>query len=441
MSNPQDNTASILQKNKKVLIASLTGSAIEWFDYFLYGTAAALVFNKIFFPMVDPVIGLILSWLSFSLTFFIRPIGGVIFAHIGDRIGRKKTLVLTLSLMGSATVAIGLLPTYEMVGLWAPALLITLRIIQGMGIGGEWGGALLLAYEYAPEKRKGFFGSIPQAGVTIGMLMATFIVSLMTLFDEAQFLAWGWRIPFLLSSVLVFLGLWIRKDIDETPAFKQVKKSGQVAKAPLRDTLKHHWREVLIAAGLKVVETAPFYIFSTFVVSYATTTLSYQKSQALESVTLGALVATVMIPLMGLLSDKVGRQKMYTLSVVLLGLFIVPWFLLLDTGTGWGIMLATIVAFGILWAPVTAVLGTLCSEIFSANVRYTGITLGYQLGAALAGGTAPLIATGLLAKYDGGWRPVAIYLGITVAISLLAIFCASRMKSALGTAPSRAESA
>ena len=276
--------------------------------------------------------------------------------------------------------------------------------------------------------------------MTIGMLMATFIVSLMTLFDEAQFLAWGWGIPFLLSSVLVFLGLWIRKDIDETPAFKQVKKSGLVAKAPLRDTLKHHWREVLIAAGLKVVETAPFYIFSTFVVSYATT-LSYQKSQALESVTLGALVATVMIPLMGLLSDKVGRQKMYTLSVVLLGLFIVPWFLLLDTGTGWGIMLATTVAFGILWAPVTAVLGTLCSEIFSANVRYTGITLGYQLGAALAGGTAPLIATGLLAKYDGDWRPVAIYLGVTVAISLLAIFCASRMKSALSTAPSRAESA
>lgn len=322
--------------------------------------------------------------------------------------------MLTLSLMGSATVAIGLLPTYEMVGLWAPALLITLRIIQGMGIGGEWGGALLLAYEYAPEKRKGFFGSIPQAGVTIGMLMATFIVSLMTLFDETQFLAWGWRIPFLLSSVLVFLGLWIRKDIDETPAFKQVKKSGQVAKAPLRETLKHHWREVLIAAGLKVVETAPFYIFSTFVVSYATTTLSYQKSQALESV---------------------------TLSVVLLGLFIVPWFLLLDTGTNWGIMLATVVAFGILWAPVTAVLGTLCSEIFCANVRYTGITLGYQLGAALAGGTAPLIATGLLAKYDGDWRPVAVYLGVTVVISLLAIFCASRMKSAPGAAPSRAESA
>ena len=425
-----ESTTTVLRKNKKVLIASLTGSAIEWFDYFLYGTAAALVFNKIFFPMVDPVIGLILSYLSFSLTFFIRPIGGVLFAHIGDRIGRKKTLVLTLSLMGGATVMIGLLPTYEMIGLWAPALLILMRIIQGMGIGGEWGGALLLAYEYAPEIRKGFFGSIPQAGVTIGMLMATFIVSLMTLFSEADFLSWGWRIPFLLSSVLVLLGLWIRKDIDETPDFQKVKASGQVAKAPLRDTLKHHWREVLIAAGLKVVETAPFYIFSTFVVSYATSTLTYQKSQALEAVTLGALVATIMIPLMGLLSDKVGRQRMYAISVFVLGLFIVPWFMLLNTGTTWGIVLATVIAFGVLWAPVTAVLGTLCSEIFSANVRYTGITLGYQLGAALAGGTAPLIATGLLAKYDGDWVPVAWYLAVTVTISLIAIFCASRVKRA-----------
>ncbi|HID0999478.1 TPA: MFS transporter [Enterobacter roggenkampii] len=425
-----ESTTTVLRKNKKVLIASLTGSAIEWFDYFLYGTAAALVFNKIFFPMVDPVIGLILSYLSFSLTFFIRPIDGVLFAHIGDRIGRKKTLVLTLSLMGGATVMIGLLPTYEMIGLWAPALLILMRIIQGMGIGGEWGGALLLAYEYAPEKRKGFFGSIPQAGVTIGMLMATFIVSLMTLFSEEDFLSWGWRIPFLLSSVLVLLGLWIRKDIDETPDFQKVKASGQVAKAPLRDTLKHHWREVLIAAGLKVVETAPFYIFSTFVVSYATSTLTYQKSQALEAVTLGALVATIMIPLMGLLSDKVGRQRMYAISVFVLGLFIVPWFMLLNTGTTWGIVLATVIAFGVLWAPVTAVLGTLCSEIFSANVRYTGITLGYQLGAALAGGTAPLIATGLLAKYDGDWVPVAWYLAVTVTISLIAIFCASRVKRA-----------
>ncbi|ELQ6264199.1 MFS transporter [Cronobacter malonaticus] len=422
-----DSSIAILKKNRKVLIASLTGSAIEWFDYFLYGTAAALVFNKIFFPMVDPVIGLILSWLSFSLTFFIRPIGGVFFAHIGDRIGRKKTLVLTLSLMGGATVMIGLLPDYETIGIWAPVLLILMRIIQGMGIGGEWGGALLLAYEYAPEKRKGFFGSIPQAGVTIGMLMATFIVSLMTLFSEAQFLTWGWRIPFLFSAVLVLLGLWIRRGIDETPDFQQAKRTGQLSKTPLRVTVRHHWREVLIAAGLKVVETAPFYIFSTFVVSYATTTLAYEKSQALESVTLAALVATVLIPLMGLLSDKIGRKRMYAVSVMLLGAFIVPWFMLLDTGTTWGIVLATVIAFGVLWSPITAVLGTLCSEIFHARVRYTGITLGYQLGAALAGGTAPLIATGLLAHSGGDWTPVAWYLAVTVAISLLAILCASRL--------------
>ncbi|EOE7278768.1 MFS transporter, partial [Cronobacter sakazakii] len=334
-----------------------------------------------------------------------------------------------LSLMGGATVMIGLLPDYETIGIWAPVLLILMRIIQGMGIGGEWGGALLLAYEYAPEKRKGFFGSIPQAGVTIGMLMATFIVSLMTLFSEAQFLAWGWRIPFLFSAVLVLLGLWIRRGIDETPDFQQAKRTGQLSKTPLRVTVRHHWREVLIAAGLKVVETAPFYIFSTFVVSYATTTLAYEKSQALESVTLAALVATVLIPVMGLLSDKIGRKRMYAVSVMLLGAFIVPWFMLLDTGTTWGIVLATVIAFGVLWSPITAVLGTLCSEIFHARVRYTGITLGYQLGAALAGGTAPLIATGLLAHSGGDWTPVAWYLAVTVAISLLAILCASRLNS------------
>lgn len=421
-----NNLIETISSKKRVLIASLTGSAIEWFDYFLYGTAAALVFNKIFFPMVDPVMGLILSYLSFSLTFFIRPIGGIIFAQIGDRIGRKKTLVLTLSLMGGATVLIGLLPTFDQIGIWAPILLITLRIIQGLGIGGEWGGALLLAYEYAPENRKGFFGSIPQAGVTIGMLMATSVLTLMALMDDNAFLAWGWRIPFLLSAILVFLGLWIRKGIDETPDFKEMKQSGKVIKSPLKVTLKNHWPEVLMAAGMKVVETAPFYIFTTFVVSYATSHLSYEKFQALEAVTIGAVISTCMIPLSGLLSDKIGRIKVYKVSSILLGLFIVPWFMLLDMGMTWSIVLATIIGFGLLWSPITAVLGTLFSEIFDANVRYTGITLGYQLGAALAGGTAPLIATGLLAYYGGAWQPVAIYLIIIVLISLIAVSFASK---------------
>lgn len=406
---------------KRALIASLTGSSIEWFDYFLYGTAAALVFNKLFFPNFDPVVGLMLSYLSFSLTFFIRPIGGVLFAHIGDRIGRKKTLVLTLSLMGGATVLIGCLPTYEQIGIWAPILLISLRVVQGMGIGGEWGGALLLAYEYAPPKRKGLFGSVPQVGVTIGMLLATLAVSLMAMLPEDQFLSWGWRVPFLLSAGLVFLGLWIRHGLDETPEFKQAKASGNVAKVPLLETLRHHWRSVLIAAGLKVVETAPFYIFSTFVVSYAVNSLAYEKGVALHAVMLGALVATCIIPLMGALSDKVGRKAVYIGGILALALFIAPYFMLLDTRTGWGITLATVIGFGVLWAPITAVLGTLSSEIFSTRVRYTGITLGYQLGAALAGGTAPLIATWLLSRYQGDWQPVALYMLATVGISLVAI--------------------
>ncbi|MBP4040173.1 MHS family MFS transporter [Aeromonas sp. SrichE-2G] len=415
---------------KRALIASLTGSSIEWFDYFLYGTAAALVFNKLFFPNFDPVVGLMLSYLSFSLTFFIRPIGGVLFAHIGDRIGRKKTLVITLSLMGGATVLIGCLPTYEQIGIWAPILLISLRVVQGMGIGGEWGGALLLAYEYAPPRRKGLFGSVPQVGVTIGMLLATLAVSLMAMLPEAQFLSWGWRVPFLLSAGLVFLGLWIRHGLDETPEFKQAKASGNVAKMPLQETLRHHWREVLIAAGLKVVETAPFYIFSTFVVSYAVNSLAYEKGVALHAVMLGALVATGMIPLMGALSDRVGRKAVYIGGILGLALFIVPYFMLLDTRADWGITLATVIGFGVLWAPITAVLGTLSSEIFATRVRYTGITLGYQLGAALAGGTAPLIATWLLSRYQGDWQPVALYMLVTVGISLAAILAIGRGRDA-----------
>lgn len=413
----------------RALIASLTGSSIEWFDYFLYGTAAALVFNKLFFPSFEPVVALLLSYLTFSLTFFIRPIGGVVFAHIGDRIGRKKTLVLTLSLMGGATVAIGLLPTYSAIGIAAPILLVTLRVIQGLGIGGEWGGALLLAYEYAPAHRKGLFGSIPQVGVTIGMLLATLAVSLMALLPEEDFLSWGWRVPFLLSAGLVFLGLWIRSGIGETPDFEAAKATGNVAKMPIVETLRNHWREVLIAAGLKVVETAPFYIFSTFVVSYATGNLGYSKVDALHSVMCAAVVASVMIPLMGWLSDKLGRRTVYTLGIMLSAAFIYPYFMLLDTRSVWGITTATVIALGLLWAPITAVLGTLSSEIFSTRVRYTGITLGYQLGAALAGGTAPLIATWLLGKYQGAWQPVAIYLLVTAAISLVAVMSVRKRKA------------
>ncbi|HLR51802.1 MAG TPA: MFS transporter, partial [Candidatus Avamphibacillus sp.] len=232
-------------KNKdmrKILIASLVGSSIEWFDYFLYGTVAALVFNQVFFVSDDPAFGTLYAFATFALAFFIRPFGGIIFSHIGDKIGRKKTLVLTLSLMGFATFGMGVLPTYQAIGIWAPILLITLRLIQGLGLGGEWGGALLLAVEYAPKEKRGLFGSVPQMGVTIGMIMGTFALSVMTLLPHEAFMTWGWRIPFILSALLVIFGLWIRKGIDETPSFKKNKESGNVSKIPIADTLRFHWR-------------------------------------------------------------------------------------------------------------------------------------------------------------------------------------------------------
>lgn len=407
---------------RRILIASLVGSSIEWFDYFLYGTVAALVFNQLFFVNDDPTIGLLLSYASFALAFFIRPFGGVIFSHIGDRIGRKKTLVLTLSLMGVATFGMGLLPTYQAVGIWAPILLITLRLVQGLGIGGEWGGALLLAVEYAPAEKRGLFGAIPQMGVTIGMLLGTVALSIMTLLPENAFMTWGWRIPFIFSAFLVFFGLWIRKGIDETPSFKKVKESGEVPKLPIVETLKNYWREVLIAVGAKVVETAPFYIFSTFVVSYATSNLGFSRTATLTAVMIATIITTILIPIMGNLSDTIGRKKLFIGGTIGMALFAFPYFWLLQQKSVLLLIVATVIGLGVIWAPITAVLGTMFSEIFDAKIRYTGITLGYQIGAALAGGTAPLVATALLDKFNNSYVPVAIYIIFASVLSLAAIW-------------------
>ena len=416
------------RKMNRVLLASLIGSSIEWFDYFLYGTVAALVFNQVFFVTEDPSVGLILAYASFALAFFIRPFGGIIFSHIGDRIGRKKTLVLTLTLMGVATFGMGLLPTYQAIGIWAPILLITLRLIQGLGIGGEWGGALLLAVEYAPKEKRGLYGSVPQMGITIGMLLGTVALSIMTLLPEDSFMTWGWRVPFILSALLVVFGLWIRKGIDETPSFKEVQAKGEIPKVPLFHTLKYHWREVLIAIGAKVVETAPFYIFSTFVVSYATTNLGFTRSATLGAVMVGTIVTTILIPIMGALSDRIGRKPLYVFGTIAMALYAFPYFWLVKQGSVTLLVIATVIGLGVIWAPITAVLGTMLSEIFSAEVRYTGISLGYQIGAALAGGTAPLVATALLLKFNNSYVPVALYIVFTAVVSLLAVWAVKDRK-------------
>lgn len=406
---------------KRVLVASLVGSTIEWFDYFLYGTVAALVFNQLFFVTDDPAFGTLYAFAAFALAFLIRPFGGIIFSHIGDKIGRKRTLVLTLSLMGLATFLMGVLPTYQTIGIWAPVLLILLRLVQGLGLGGEWGGALLLAVEYAPKEKRGLFGSIPQMGVTLGMLMGTLALSVMTLLPDDAFLTWGWRVPFILSALLVVFGLWIRKGIDETPSFKKIQEKGDVPKLPIADTIRYHWREVLIAIGAKVVETAPFYIFGTFIVSYATQNLDFSETNALNAVTIGTIATTILMPIMGAFSDKVGRKPLYIGGTIFMILYAFPYFWLLHQESVAMLFLATVIGLGIIWAPITAVLGTMFSEIFSARVRYTGISLGYQIGAAVAGGTAPLIATALLIRFNNSYIPVALYIIFTAVISLIAV--------------------
>lgn len=411
------------KQERKIWMASLVGSSIEWFDYFLYATVAGLVFNQVFFVSDDPTVGLLLSYASLALAFFIRPFGGIIFSHIGDKIGRKKTLIMTLTLMGAATFLMGVLPTYQAIGVAAPILLVTLRLIQGLGIGGEWGGALLLAFEYAPPEKRGLYGSIPQMGVTIGMFLGTGALTLITsLISMEAFVAWGWRVPFILSALLVVFGFWIRKGIDETPDFQELKDSGDVVKVPLFETLKTHWREVLISIGAKVVETAPFYIFGTFVISYATNQLSFTYVQALIAVMIATIVTTILIPIMGSLSDKIGRKKMYVYGAVAMMLYAFPYFLLLHQETFATLLISTVIGLGIIWAPITAVLGTMFSEIFDAKVRYTGVTLGYQIGAALAGGTAPLVATALLLEFNNSWIPIAIYIILTAVISLLSVW-------------------
>lgn len=370
--------AKITSDQRNALMASLFGAAIEWFDFFLYGTAAALVFGKLFFPSSDPAVGLLLSYVTFSIPFFIRPFGGVVFAHIGDKLGRRKSLILTLSLMGGATVLIGLLPTYAQWGFYAPAALMTLRAIQGLGIGGEWGGALLMAVENSSKTQKSLFGSVPQMGVPLGMLFGTAALNFVgNHVTEAEFLEWGWRIPFISSSILVAIGLWLRFRINETPEFEETKKKGKQVKIPLVETLRYHWREVILAIGLKVVETAPFYILSTFVITYVTKSLSLPKNVVLTAITWATIACIFMIPLMGVFADRIGRRKMYAWGAVIMMLYAFPYFSLLNTKDPVLIAVATVIGLGIIWTPITAVLGTLSAEIFDPEVRYTGVTLGY----------------------------------------------------------------
>jgi MHS family shikimate/dehydroshikimate transporter-like MFS transporter len=409
----------------EAVVASTIGTTIEWYDFFLYGTAAALVFPALFFPEAEPFTGQILSFSTFTIGFLARPVGGVIFGYMGDRLGRKSTLVATLLLMGVSTLLIGFLPTYERLGLWAPVLLTLLRLLQGLGVGGEWGGAVLLALEYGHRKRRGFFASWPQAGVPLGLLTSTAVVALCQHWLSAEeFLAWGWRVPFYLSGLLIAVGMLIRLRIMETPLFLAVQKEQQVAEDPLRETLRRHWREILLAAGARIAENSCFYLFSAWALVYGREILHVETGVMLLAVNVAAAIEVFTIPLFGMLSDRLSRRRTYMAGCLFLMLFAVPYYLLLETRQPELILLAVVLSLACGHAVLYSVQAALIPELFGTRLRCTGASISYQLASPLAGGLAPLIASVLNKEFPGEIWPQAAYI---ILISVLSLICVWRL--------------
>jgi MFS transporter, MHS family, shikimate and dehydroshikimate transport protein len=407
----------------RVVLASFIGTTIEWYDFFLYGTAAALVFNQLFFPSLDPRLGTMASFGTYAIGFFARPVGGLVFGHFGDRMGRKSMLVTTLSLMGLSTFLIGVLPTYEDIGILAPVLLVVLRFVQGFGVGGEWGGAVLMVVEHGHRGRRGLYASWVQAGVPAGSLLATGVFNLFSLLPEDTFLQWGWRVPFLLGIVLLGVGTFIRVQIFESPLFAVVRDRRREARLPVLDVLKHFPLNVLLAMGARFAENGSFYLFTVFVLTYATEELNVATATILNAVLVASVVQFVMIPVFGLLSDRVGRRPVYLAGAAGLAIFAFPFFWLVDSADTLAIGLA--IAVGLLvHAAMYAPQAAFFSELFGTEVRYTGASIGYQLSAPLAGGLAPLISLSLLEWSDGRPWPVAVYMIVLSAITLVSVWFA-----------------
>jgi MFS transporter, MHS family, shikimate and dehydroshikimate transport protein len=409
---------------RQVGFAAFMGAMIEWYDFFLYGLAAAVVFNQLFFPSETPLAGTLTAFATFGVGFFFRPVGGAIFGHYGDKLGRKTILVLTLLIMGTATFLIGLLPTYDTIGVLAPILLVVLRICQGIGVGGEWGGAALMVVEHAPDDRRGFFGSWPQMGSSAGNLLAAGSFAVVSSLPEEQFLTWGWRIPFLLSAILIAVGLFIRLKISETPAFQQMKEAGTEARMPLLDAVRTYPKSILLVIGMRFSENACGYIFSVFVLSYVTQQLGLSSSVAYAGVMIAAAVQFFISPVYGALSDRVGRRPVYMFGAGFLILLAFPFFWLLNTGVAAVIWLAIVLGFAVGNGAMFATQPAFFSELFGTRVRYSGVSLGYQVSAVFAGGLAPFIATALLA-WAGSYWPVALYIMVVSLISFVSVYLAT----------------
>src|SRR3954449_11465029 len=396
---PESQPIDARTQLRRAVIASTIGTTIEWYDFFLYSIVTGLVFAKLFFPQSDPLTGTLQAFAIYAVGFLARPVGAAIFGHYGDRIGRKSTLIATLMLMGVATFAVAFVPTYESIGIWGAVILTVLRFIQGVGVGGEWGGSVLMSMEWArTHQSRGFVASWPQFGVPCGLFLANLAVLAFSQMSGEQFLTWGWRIPFLLSIVLVAVGLWIRLGIMETPVFAKLSAQRKVDKTPMLTVIRQHPKEILLSAFARMAEQAPFYIFTAFIFSYGTGTLHVSRNFLLTAVLAASIVSFFSIPFFGHLSDRIGRKNMYMIGALVTGVFGFVYFGLLNAGAATVIFLAivlSLVPHDMMYGPQAA----LIAESFPPRLRYSGSSLGYQLASVIAGGPAPLIAAFLFGKY------------------------------------------
>ncbi len=417
-------------RRARVAVASSLGTALEWYDFFLYGTAAAVIFPALFFPAQNPLVGTMLAFGAFAVGFVVRPVGAVIFGHLGDRKSRKSVLVITLSLMGVATTAIGLLPTYETIGVAAPLLLVLLRLLQGFAVGGEWGGAVLMTAEYAPPGRRGFYSSLPGLGVMAGFLLAAGVFALTSsLLSKASLMSWGWRIPFLLSAVLVGIGLYIRLRLTESPIFSQSQQNRpEKEKLPILTVLRRYPKNILLVMGARFAENGCAYLFLVFVIAYATTQVGFSTTTILAAVAAGAAAEMFTLPAFGALSDKVGRRPVYIAGAVFLMFFAFPFFWLIQSGQTVLVYIALVLALGIGHSAMFGPQSALFAEMFGTRVRYTGLAVGHGLASVFAGGLSPLIAIALLNWTGGDPWPVAVYIIILGLITTVSIYLAQETR-------------
>ena len=407
------------QQLKRAVIASTVGTTIEWYDFLLYGQVAGLVFAKLYFPKSDPLVGALLAFSTYAVGFVARPIGAAIFGHYGDRIGRKAALIATLLISGLATVAVGLVPTYDQIGIWGGVILTVLRFIQGIGVGGEWGGSALLSMEWArTNKHRGFIVAWPQVGGPGGLFLATLAVLVFSAISGDQFLTWGWRIPFLLSIVMVVIGLYIRLGILETPTFQRLVAEDRIESAPIKEVIKRQPKQIILSALARMAEQAPAYIYFSFIFVYGRDILHYPRDFLLSAVLVAAAIDTIGIPIFGHISDRIGRKRMYLIGAVATGAYALVYFPMLNSGVPTLVFLGIVLSLiphSMMYGPQ----GALIAECFTPRLRYSGASLGYQLASIVAGGPAPLIATALLAAFGSGY-PIAGYIFLCAVVSIVA---------------------